>query len=399
MEQTLYQLPEGWEWKNLLDVARIGAERGFTPVANEEGLVPFIGMSNIDQETGLNSSHEYRDFKSVKSGYTKFQRNAVLVAKITPCTENNKTALISELDGGYATTEVYPVHCLCDIEPSYLLHFFRSPSVRSELISKMEGATGRQRVPVSALNLLTVPLPSLTEQKHIVTKLDALFTRIDSAIEQLQQTLKLSQALFASALVEVFSDQPNWRRSKVKDIFHVINGRAYKRPELLGQGKYKVVRIQNLKGGKSYYYSDMELADDKYCESGDLLFSWSGTPGTSFGAFIWEGEKAIFHYHIWNMKPLVEIDIRFAYWLLRDLTEEAIAGSRGVAGMLHITKGMMEAFEVAIPSTIEEQREIAKRLDSLSENTRALEEATQEKLDYLKSLKASLLDAAFCGQL
>ena len=167
---------------------------------------------------------------------------------------------------------------------------------------------------------------------------------------------------------------------------------------MLSSGEYPVVRIQNLKGGDAYYYSDLELKADKYCTQRDLLFSWSGTPGTSFGAFIWEGNKSIFHYHIWNMKPLIEIDNRFSYWLLRDLTEEAIANSRGVAGMLHITKGIMESFNVAIPS-IEKQVQIAVNLDALYDHTRSLESATQEKLDDLTALKASLLDAAFRGQL
>ena len=98
------------------------------------------------------------------------------------------------------------------------------------------------------------------------------------------------------------------------------------------------------------------------------------------------------------MKPLIEINSRFSYWLLRDLTEVAIANSRGVAGMLHITKGMMESFDVEIPP-IEKQAQIAANLDALAERTHTLEIATKEKLSDLTALKASLLDAAFKGQL
>lgn len=396
MEQVLYKLPDGWEWRTIEEAAQIGADRGFAPTPDSEGNVPFIGMTDIDQETGQKSTYELRNFDDVKKGYTKFQRNAVLFAKITPCTENNKTALIDNVDGGFATTEVFPIHALDNVEPKYLLHFFRSPSVRRFLIDQMEGATGRQRVPLKALKNVSVPVCGLREQKRIVEKLDALLSRIDTAIEHLQENLVTSKLLLASALFERFHQEVN--PTPIKDIFNVYNGRAYKKPELLDSGKYKIIRIQNLKGGENYYYSDLELDENKYCESGDLLFSWSGTPGTSFGAFIWNDEKAIYHYHIWKMEPKVEIAPRYAYWVLKDITEEAIANARGVAGMLHITKGTMESFVVSLPS-YEVQQNIAKELDELALKSEQLQVEISSKIDSLKHIKASILDSAFKGEL
>src|SRR5690606_23525680 len=202
MEQALYKLPDGWEWQTIEKVAQIGADRGFSPTPDSEGNVPFIGMTDIDQETGQKSTYELRNFDDVKKGYTKFQRNAVLFAKITPCTENNKTALIGNVDGGFATTEVFPIHALDSVEPKYLLHFFRSPSVRRFLIDQMEGATGRQRVPLKALKGVSVPVCGLDEQKRIVEKLDGLLTRIDTAIEHLQESVTLADALYASTINE-----------------------------------------------------------------------------------------------------------------------------------------------------------------------------------------------------
>lgn len=396
MEQVLYSLPDGWDWKAIEKVAQIGADRGFAPTPDSEGNVPFIGMTDIDQETGQKSTYELRNFDDVKKGYTKFQRNAVLFAKITPCTENNKTALIDNVNGGFATTEVFPIHALDSIEPKYLLHFFRSPSVRRFLIDQMEGATGRQRVPLKALKSVSVPVCGLEEQKRIAEKLDALLTRIDTAIEHLQENLATSKSLLASALFEKFHQEVS--PTPIKDIFNVYNGRAYKKTELLDSGKYKVIRIQNLKGGENYYYSDLELDENKYCESGDLLFSWSGTPGTSFGAFNWNDERAIYHYHIWKMEPKVDIAPRYAYWVLKDITEDAIANARGVAGMLHITKGTMESFIVSLP-TYETQQKIAKELDELALKSEQLQAEISLEIDSLKHLKASILDSAFKGEL
>ena len=71
------------------------------------------------------------------------------------------------------------------------------------------------------------------------------------------------------------------------DICKVINGRAYRQPELLDSGKYPVLRVGNFFSSDRWFYSDLELPEDKYCDNGDLLFAWSA----SFGPRIWDGEK------------------------------------------------------------------------------------------------------------
>ena len=82
------------------------------------------------------------------------------------------------------------------------------------------------------------------------------------------------------------------------EVAKLINGRAYKRDELLDEGKTPVLRVGNFFSNRGWYYSDLELADDKYCQKGDLLYAWSA----SFGPKIWDGPKAIFHYHIWKIE-------------------------------------------------------------------------------------------------
>ena len=76
----------------------------------------------------------------------------------------------------------------------------------------------------------------------------------------------------------------------MRDVIEFINGRAYKKEELLSSGKYKVLRVGNFFTNNSWYYSDLELTEDKYCNKGDLLYAWSA----SFGPKIWDGEKTIF---------------------------------------------------------------------------------------------------------
>lgn len=406
MEQALYELPEGWEWKNLTDVTRIGAERGFIPEVND-GKAPFIGMSNIDQDTGLDSEYELRDFESVRKGYTKFQKNAVLLAKITPCTENNKTALIQDINGGYATTEVYPIHSLSEIYPHYLLQFLRSPSIRELLVSKMEGATGRQRVPTDAVSSLKIPLPPINEQKRIVAKLDALFTRIDTAITHLQQTLELSKALFASAQQSIFDGLEHTHQVvSLDDVCTITSSKRIFKSDYIANGVsfFRTKEIVELSKNKSIS-TELFISNEKFEQikvkfgvpkKGDLLFSAVGTIGVT-----WIVDDREFYFKDGNLlwlKDFKRIDVAFLRESITAVLAEKIRNKSQGAAYKAISIRNLKDFHIPLPP-IKEQQRIVTHLDALAEHTRSLETTTQEKLNDLTSLKASLLDAAFKGQL
>ena len=147
-----------------------------------------------------------------------------------------------------------------------------------------------------------------------------------------------------------------WPKATLGECATLVNGRAYKQEELLDSGT-PVLRIQNLNGGDRWYYSDLSLPQDKYCDKGDLLFAWSA----SFGPYLWNGPRAIYHYHIWKVLPGKSLDKGFLYHLLGFLTARVKSESHG-ASMLHMTKARMEALEIPLPP-LEEQRRIAAILD------------------------------------
>jgi type I restriction enzyme S subunit len=159
----------------------------------------------------------------------------------------------------------------------------------------------------------------------------------------------------------------------------LINGRAYSQHELLDEGT-PIIRIQNLNGGDRWYFSNLDLPEDKYCSRGDLLFAWSA----SFGPYIWNGDRSIYHYHIWRIVPFDNIDKQFAFHLLEWITERVKAASHGVA-MLHMTKAGMEAWEIPLPP-LEEQRRIAAILDQAE----TLRTQRRQALAHLDTLTQSL---------
>jgi type I restriction enzyme M protein len=145
----------------------------------------------------------------------------------------------------------------------------------------------------------------------------------------------------------------------LSSICKVYNGRAFKQEELLDSGKYMVLRVGNFFSSKDWYYSDLELDEDKYCDNGDLLYAWSA----SFGPKIWNGGKVIYHYHIWKMVPDESlINKMFLYHILEYETEEIKAeGGRGIA-MIHITKQGIEQRQIPLPP-LEIQKEIVAEIE------------------------------------
>lgn len=178
----------------------------------------------------------------------------------------------------------------------------------------------------------------------------------------------------------------DWEQRKLGNIANFINGRAYSQSELQDSGKYKILRVGNFYTNDSWYYSDMELDEKFYANKGDLLYTWSAT----FGPHIWDGDKVIYHYHIWKIELANSIDKTFAIQLLEKDKANILSNTNG-STMIHITKAGMEEKIVTIPAQIEEQMKIGSFLDKL-DNLITLH---QRKLDTLKKLKKGFLQKMF----
>ena len=201
---------------------------------------------------------------------------------------------------------------------------------------------------ISEFSKLKIPLPPLEVQERIVAELDG-YDSIISGAKKILENWKPR-----------INVQKDWIRVPLGEVCELVNGRAYNQDELLSQGKYRVLRVGNFFSNSSWYYSDLELPSNKYCEKGDLLYAWSA----SFGARIWEEEKVIYHYHIWKVvNDELKVSRPFLKVLLEQLTEEFKAsGGRG-GTMMHLTKSGMEATLVPIPS-LEEQAEIVNAIST-----------------------------------
>ncbi|WMW80119.1 restriction endonuclease subunit S [Undibacterium cyanobacteriorum] len=189
-----------------------------------------------------------------------------------------------------------------------------------------------------------------------------------------------------SSGVDKVNIPPSWRHIKLSQLVRIINGRAYKKEELLATGT-PVLRVGNLFTSDHWYYSDLTLESDKYCDSGDLLYAWSA----SFGPFIWSGERAIFHYHIWKLDFYFPdlISKKYLYTYLLQQTQKIKASGHGVM-MVHMTKEKMEELLVNLPP-LEEQNRIVAKVDELMALCDQLEQQHNNAAEAHEQLVSHLL--------
>ena len=195
-----------------------------------------------------------------------------------------------------------------------------------------------------------------------------------------------------------FEIPSSWEWCRMQNVLEFINGRAFKKDELLSRGKYKVLRVGNFFTNNEWYFSDLELPDDKYCYDGDLLYAWSA----SFGPQIWKGEKTIFHYHIWNVKYNADILFRdyLFFFFLYDKTQ--VLSSTTGSTMVHVSMENMKPRFIPMPPYKEQQR-IVSKIEELLPLVEIYERA-QNELDVLNTsindlLKESILQEAIQGKL
>lgn len=178
---------------------------------------------------------------------------------------------------------------------------------------------------------------------------------------------------------------------KLWEIATILNWRAYSQNELLEKWKYPVLRVWNFFTNSNWYYSDLELEDDKYCNKWDLLYAWSA----SFWPKIWEWWKTIYHYHIRKINLSEKIDKNYLYhYLFWD--SQAIKQHWHWVAMMHITKWDMEKKEIPLPP-LETQKAIVAKLDQIFAELDQTKSEIQKNLDNTDELWKSALNQAFQG--
>ena len=203
---TLYKTTE-WNFTSIGTVCDINPKT-VLPNFSDDSIVSFLPMPTVEAETGA-FSPETVEYKKVKKGYTKFQNNDVLFAKITPCMENGKSCVVHDLiqGVGFGSTEFHILRCHAGMLPEYVFYFVVQKVFRSKAIPFMTGAVGQKRVPADYLRDCEIPVPTLAEQERIVAEIESRFERADALETAVDRALSDAEKLKQAVLKKAFSGE------------------------------------------------------------------------------------------------------------------------------------------------------------------------------------------------
>lgn len=193
---------------------------------SRDELVSFVPMAAVSEQGQL-VAQEKRRLTEVTKGYTCFERSDVLLAKITPCMENGKAALLHSLETrcGFGSTEFHVLRARPGVDPRFLFYLVWNQTFRDEAAKHMTGTAGQKRVPASYLKQLKVPRIAPSDQRRIAD----IFDKADAIRRKRREAIALTEELLRSAFLEMFGDPvtnlKGWEVKALGDVVQFTTGK------------------------------------------------------------------------------------------------------------------------------------------------------------------------------
>jgi len=212
---NLPELPKGWVWATVGQISETNPSIDKKSIPDDL-LVSFVPMAEVGAENGHINVNNTRPFSEVKKGFTNFLEGDVLFAKITPCMENGKMAIVPALSSGYGfgSTEFHVIRPYDSVNPYFIYYMVSNLSYRKEAAHHMTGAVGQKRVPESFLVNTCMPLPHLEEQLQIISEVQRRLTVIEKLYAEINGNLKRAERLRQAILKKAFSGRLVHQASK-----------------------------------------------------------------------------------------------------------------------------------------------------------------------------------------
>lgn len=177
-DEKPFEIPEGWMWVRIKEITILNPKNDL----DDNLKTSFIPMTLLSDGYRSSYTYEIRSWGEIKKGFTHFAVGDIGIAKITPCFQNRKSAIFTELKSnfGAGTTELSIVRVIQNtLSRKYLLWFFKSAYFIENGIKSFTGTAGQQRIHKDYLSHCVFPLPPLAEQKRIVAKIEELLPLVD----------------------------------------------------------------------------------------------------------------------------------------------------------------------------------------------------------------------------
>lgn len=395
----LNKIPTHWSVKRLRFVLTTNSNKS-SRLLQPDSLVSFVPMDAVSEQGELRLDIEKR-VDEIGDGYTYFEENNVVVAKITPCFENGKGALARGLKNGQAfgTTELYVLRTFKNLLPEYLFYLTISYPFRKTGEAEMYGAGGQKRIPENFIKNFMIGIPPLLEQKAIAMFLDKKTAEIDTLIIKKQALLTLltekRAALITQAVTKGFNPNISMKDSdvlwlgKIPETWRVVALKHYlstpvtdgphETPEFLDEGipfiSAEAIKDSKINFDKKRGFISKEssvIYSRKYKpQRGDIYIVKSGATTGSI-AMVNTDE----HFNIWSPLAAVRANPTYIYsnYLFYFLSSEnfkiAIELGWSFGTQQNIGMNIIENLQIVIPP-LSEQKEIvlflAKKMSDIDE--------------------------------
>ncbi|CAH3872652.1 MULTISPECIES: restriction endonuclease subunit S [Enterobacter cloacae complex] len=422
--EWLGELPAHWTTLAIKHVAQLNPSKSSISVEKMKGMCSFIPMEKLK----FNSLclDEIKDVTDVYNGYTYFENEDILIAKVTPCFENKNMVVAHDLNNGigFGSSEIYVLRCNDIINNNFLFYRLQEDNFMSIAEGAMTGAGGLKRVPSEVLNNFKFGLPSKKEQSIIVDFLDHETTKIDNMIEKQQQLIELlkekRQAVISHAVTKgLNSDAPmkdsgvewlgevpeHWVPIQLGKVCYQVSDGPHFSPNYVDSGVL-FISARNIK------VNGWSLDDAKYItekdynefskrvipEIGDVLYTKGGTTGIARTVDIEDKFQVWVHVAVLKILKEKAVPDFIAYSL--NGTSCYAQSQLYTQGATNNDLGLTRLIKIwlALPPK-NEQQEIVDALNSITKKYDVVTDNAMTAITILLERRAALISAAVTGRI
>ena len=328
---------------------------------SDDMLVSFVPMAAVDEQLGAITVCEDRPIAEVSKGYTPFEDGDVLFAKITPCMENGKTALVRNLTNGVGrgSTEFHVLRPGNHVLGEYVYHFVRQVRFRDEAKRNFTGTAGQQRVPKSFVENAPIPLPSLDEQRRIVGILNRA-AKIERLRARARERFReLIPALFVKMFGDPIENPMGWEVYTLGEFCTLTQYGTSKKANDRAEG-LPVLRMGNVTYGGDLDCTDLKwvaLSEgdiNKYAlKAGDILFNRTNSRELVGKTGVWDGrfEAVAASYFIRLRLDETRVCPAYVWGFMNSaaMKHRLFAAARGAIGQANINAKEVKSLSLPVP--------------------------------------------------
>ena len=400
----LGDVPSHWEVKRLRFTIQLNPVKSELNLSDET-LVSFVPMEAVNFDKNLTLNQE-KPIDEVYKGYTYFCDDDVVLAKITPCFENGKSAIAKNLTNGVAfgTTELHVLRVNNLLNNQFLYYLIKSDLFMKTGEAEMYGAGGQKRVPENFIKNFVLGFPPLPEQTAIVAYLDSQLSQIDALIDKQQSLLeKLAEqrtATITQAVTKGLNPDVPMKDSGVAWLGEVPRGWEIVRLRFLCQITTGDMDTQdNNPNGEYPFYVRSEIVEksDNYSFDNEAVLM----AGDGVGAgkiFHYVNGKYGCHQRVYSLTNFQDIHGEFLYFYLKEFFKRKIEEGGAKSTVDSVRLPMLKDFPVSIPST-QEQDDIILFIKAQTAHIDRLSDTVRQTIDRLQEYRSTLITQVVTGKI